>query len=107
MRRGIGGESCVSGKQRTDSNPPRKKFMRIQLRFDRVFAKNRMMQLREFSCCTSLMRAGAILLIGLLLHLPGYSAPPMASNFPGIAQTAYTPPDPVIAVGPSNVVAVV
>src|SRR5204863_8301963 len=72
------------------------------------------MQLREFSRCTSLVRAGALLpkvilslLISLLLHLSGYSAPPMATNFAGIAQTPYTPPDPVIAVGPSNVVAVV
>jgi hypothetical protein len=65
------------------------------------------------SLLTSLMRSEggfAKLIPGLLITFVvhwGYSALPIGTNFAGIAQTAYTPPDPSIAVGPSHIVAAV
>src|ERR1700756_3069890 len=35
------------------------------------------------------------------------SATLLVANFAGIGQTAYTPPDPILAAGPSNIIAMV
>src|SRR5437870_4463001 len=72
------------------------------------------MLFREIPIRSALMRPQAtvsriilVLLVIFLVRSAGFSAPSIITNFPGIGQTAYNPPDPTIAAGASNVIAMV
>src|SRR5882724_838348 len=72
------------------------------------------MLFREIPIRSALMRPQAtvsriilVLLVTFLVRSAGFSAPSIVTNFPGIGQTAYNPPDPTIAAGASNVIAMV